>query len=276
MHALPDLLGRADFGRDLDALRIAEEALRELADLGRHGGREQQRLAVRGQFGDDPADVADEAEIEHPVRLVEHEMRHLVELQVLRAHQVADTAGRADDDVRAAAHALLLRTAADAAEDDAGSEPQMGAELPERGLDLERELAGRGQDQGAGGERAGLGRRGGEALQQRQAERAGLAGAGLGDAEQVASLQQHRNAAGLDRGRGGEVLRRQGAQDRLGEAEGGEGLRCHSDVVVSGARGPDRCREMSVRHEPATPRNIGADQFRMSSREGRPKPGKSG
>ena len=69
----------------------------------------------------------------------------------------------------------------------------------------------------------GAAARGGKVLKDRQREGRGLAGAGLGDAEQVMAGEQRRDGAGLDGGGGCEVLRRKGAQDRLGEAERGEG-----------------------------------------------------
>ena len=49
MHLLLDQQRRRDLGLDLDAHRIAQEALAELLDLGRHGRREQHRLALRRQ-----------------------------------------------------------------------------------------------------------------------------------------------------------------------------------------------------------------------------------
>ena len=83
MDVLLDLFGGADLRRDLDAQRVAEEAFGKLADLARHGGGEQHRLPRRaGRAATIVADVADEAEVEHAVGLVEHEMRDLIEQQV--------------------------------------------------------------------------------------------------------------------------------------------------------------------------------------------------
>jgi len=58
-----------------------------------------------------------------------------------------------------------------------------------------------------------------EFLQQRNAEGGRLAGAGLGDAQQVAARQQRRDGAGLDGSGGGVILRRKGTEDRLGYAK---------------------------------------------------------
>ena len=93
----------------------------------------------------------------------------------------------------------------------------MGAVGPDALLDLERELAGRGEDEGAdrrtrrrrGGRaaRAGAARRRRlpagrprrvEALEDRQDERGGLAGAGLGAGEDVAAGEDERDRLALD------------------------------------------------------------------------------
>ena len=46
-----------------------------------------------------------------------------------------------------------------------------------------------------------------------------LAGAGLGDAQQITPRQQRRDGAGLDGGGDGVIFCRQSAQDRLGNAK---------------------------------------------------------
>ena len=202
MHVLLDLVGGADLRRDVDTQRIAEEAFGELPDLARHGRGEQQRLPRLRQGGDDRADIADEAEVQHAVGLIQHKMRDLVEQQVARVHQVADAPWRANDDVRAAAHALLLRPAADAAEDDAGEDRLTGGEAADGGVDLQRQFPRRRQDQHTGVERAGPAARGGKVLKDRQREGRGLARAGLRDAEQVMAGEKRRDGAGLDGGGG--------------------------------------------------------------------------
>ena len=60
---------------------------------------------------------------------------------------------------------------------------------------------------------------GGEVIEDRQREGRGLAGAGLGDADDVAPGEQQRDGLGLDRGGGDVFLFGEGAKDRLCEAE---------------------------------------------------------
>ena len=59
-------------------------------------------------------------------------------------------------------------------------------------------------------------------MEDRQGEGGGLAGAGLGDAQQVAAGQDRGNGQGLDRGGLGIALFGQRLQQGLGEAEGFE------------------------------------------------------
>ena len=67
--------------------------------------------------------------------------------------------------------------------------------------DLGGELAGRRQNERAAGARSGAALDLGQTVEDRQREGRGLAGAGLGDAEQIAALQQFGNGARLDRRR---------------------------------------------------------------------------
>ena len=92
-------------------------------------------------------------------------------------------------------------------------------------LDLQRQFAGRRQDEGACGVAMRLGGFACQVLQHRQGERGGLAGAGLGDAEQIAAGEQVRNGNCLDRRWFEEALSVEGAQQRLGQAERRKGNR---------------------------------------------------
>src|SRR5690349_20312047 len=56
-------------------------------------------------------------------------------------------------------------------------------------------------------------------MQDRQREGCGLAGAGLGDADDVATGERERDGLGLNRGRGDVVFFLEGSRDRVGEAE---------------------------------------------------------
>ena len=69
---------------------------------------EQQRLPRLRAAAEDLFDVGPEADVEHPVGLVEHHEADAAEHQRAAADQVDHAAGRADDDLRPAAKMLDL------------------------------------------------------------------------------------------------------------------------------------------------------------------------
>ena len=70
---LVDALDRGRLRRHLDLDGLLQKLAGQLADLGRHGGREEQVLALGRDAADDLADRLDEAEVQHLVGLVEDE-----------------------------------------------------------------------------------------------------------------------------------------------------------------------------------------------------------
>ena len=94
---------------DGDLGRVGEVLLR------RSGGsaagmvaREQRDLLVVGGVGEDRLDVLGEAHVEHLVGLVEHQEPQLGQVEGALLEVVHDPAGRADDDVHAAAQRAEL------------------------------------------------------------------------------------------------------------------------------------------------------------------------
>ena len=131
----------------LDAQRVLLVALGERDDRPRHGCREQQGAAFLRRGIEDLFKLLAEAHVEHLVGLVEH--RHAQGRQVERAafQMIAKPSGRADDDVRAACQcpALLHRVHSTDAGDDARAGVRV--EPVELLADLDRELAGRRDNQ---------------------------------------------------------------------------------------------------------------------------------
>ena len=85
----------------------------------------------------------------------------------------------------------------------------------------------------------------GEMVQDRQREGRGLAGAGLGDAAEVAAGHHVRDGLGLDRGRGFIAFGGERLLDRGGEAEVGEvgqGLSLSTDAMSPWPSGSARWR----------------------------------
>ncbi len=93
MHHLADQLGGGVLRGDLHGGRVLEELGRQLLDLVREGGREEQGLPLGGQQGQDLLDVPDEAHVEHAVGFIQHQDLQLAEIQVALALVIQQAAG---------------------------------------------------------------------------------------------------------------------------------------------------------------------------------------
>ena len=233
--ALGDVRGGRGPVLDRDLVGLLEVLLRDPADLRRHGRREQRDLLVLGRVGEDGLDVLGEAHVEHLVGLVEHEEAELGEVEGPLLEVVHDPARGADDDVDTAAQRAQLHAVALAAVDGEHLHAGHVRGVPlERLAHLERELAGGGEDEGLRRLLPQV-----EAREDRQREGRGLAGAGLGEADDVAALEQRRDRRGLDRRRRlvADVTER--VEHTVVETqlvEGGQGLRLVLRLVVRGVR----------------------------------------
>ncbi len=101
--ALLDAIDGGRGRRHLDAHRVAQQALRQMLDLRRHGRREQEGLTRLRHARHDLLDRTNETEIQHAVGLVQHQHGDAVEPDVTLLHQVEEPPRRGDDDVEAAA-----------------------------------------------------------------------------------------------------------------------------------------------------------------------------
>jgi len=116
--ALRDFLHRRLFGGHLDAHRLAQDAGGEFLDACRDRGREKERLALLGDFGQNAFDVGREAHVEHAVRFIEHKNFDLVEFHVALLGKVEQPARRGDGDVHALGERINLGALTDAAIND--------------------------------------------------------------------------------------------------------------------------------------------------------------
>jgi hypothetical protein len=165
----------------------------------------EHRLPGLRRHLEEPLHVGQEAQVEHLVGLVEHERVHVGQVERLAVGEVDEPAGRADDDVDPRLEGLELRVVADAAVDRQHAHAAAARGEVEVVGDLDRELARRGHDQRL---RLALGNlgvvgvaRGDAALDDRDAEGQGLAGAGAGLADQVGAEERDRQGHLLDRER---------------------------------------------------------------------------
>ena len=197
-------------------------------DRGRHGGREQHGLPQLGSLRQDALDIGQEAEVEHLVRLVQHQHLDVAEVERAAVRQVEQPSWCADHDLGSAGEAGQLGVVADPAVD--GQHP--GVPAGRGGGDVGADLAG----QLPGGRHhqslrcAGLGQMRvvplaghHDPLQHRDPERQRLAGAGSSLTDHVRAGQGDRDGHRLDRERMGDADLLQGLDDRTEYAEITEG-----------------------------------------------------
>jgi hypothetical protein len=105
---VPDELGRCVPRGHLDRRGTVEEVLREAPDLVGERRREEEVLPTSREQGEDPADVADEAHVEHAVRFVEDEDLDAPEVDRPLLDVVEEAAGGRDDDLGSGAKRTSL------------------------------------------------------------------------------------------------------------------------------------------------------------------------
>ncbi|KAF3803857.1 ATP-dependent RNA helicase DBP4 [Colletotrichum gloeosporioides] len=189
---------------DRDVLGVLEGEAGEVGNLLALSRAEEEGLAGLGQVLDEGVDGGLEAHVHDAVGLVEDEDLEVVDVEAGGLVEVLQhAAGRADENVHLGQTlGFLLETLA--ADDEAGGEGVVAADLAQDVKDLRGELAGRGDDEGA--EAVVLGpSRAVELLENGYNEGEGLAGAGLCGAKDVVALEGEGHGAGLYVGEGLEV-----------------------------------------------------------------------
>ena len=233
---LCDRLRRRRRFRDLDPHGILEKGIDEPLDFRWHRGREEQRLAPRRQHLTDLLDVGNEAHIEHPVGLVDHQDLDAHQHDPATLQMIEQTAGRRNQYIDATIEFLDLFVHRHAADQQRGVEAVVDAVSVEALGALRSELACRGEDQRA--RHPGPGPACLEALDHRQHEGGGLAGTCLGDSENVAARHRDGDGLGLDRRGRGISGRYDGGLELWAErklSEGGVLQKCTSPEHLVGA-----------------------------------------
>jgi hypothetical protein len=199
--------------------RLAQVALRDAADVRRHGGGEQRDLALLRGTTQDRIHGIGKTHRQHFVGLVQHHGTDAIERQRAAVEVIHDSPGRTDDHMGAALERAELRHIALATIDRQHVEAGDGARIfLECFGHLDRKLARRHQYQRLRRLLLDI-----DTRQDRQGEGGGLARAGLGLAQDVGAGQQCGDGGGLDR-RGGFIAHcRDGLEDGVGEAQFREG-----------------------------------------------------
>ena len=186
----------------LDGDRVLQIARGQSLDLWRKSGREQERGALLGQVAQDALQVGQEANVEHAVSFVEHHIFHLVQHRGLGFDVVQQTAWCGHQHFNTAFELCGLRFHVHAAKHHGRAKlGVLGVHLHLLGH-LVGQLTGGQQDQGAHGV-TGWGSGAvfvlDHALQKRQRESSGFAGAGLCGTHDILTRQDHWNGLRLNR-----------------------------------------------------------------------------
>ena len=193
---------------------ILQAPFREGLDGRRHGGGEEEGLALAGRAEvDDLAHVGEEAHVEHAVDLVEDEGFDVTEIEGAPGMEVEEAAGGGDDDVGALFEGFDLLAVADAAIEEGDLVAAVLAVVFEGLGDLVGEFAGGLEDEADGAAGGFVLGEGGEG------EGGGFAGAGLGGPDDVPAFQDEWNGLGLDGGRGGVAGLGDGFEDRVRQSQ---------------------------------------------------------
>ncbi|GJD00511.1 hypothetical protein ColKHC_09336 [Colletotrichum higginsianum] len=231
---------------DRDVLGVPEAQAGQVGYLLALSGTEEQCLPRGGQVLDQGVDGGLEAHVHDTVRFVEHEDLQVIDVEAGGLIEVLQhAAGRADKDVHLGqAFGLLLEALA--ADDEAGREVVVAADLAQDLEDLGGQLAGRGDDEGAKAVVLGPSRAV-QLLEDGDDEGERLSAAGLGGAEDVGALEGEGHGARLDVGEGLEVGFVQAGLGRFAEGEVGEGFVFALGVLMSATEVSIHCDGMRER-----------------------------
>src|SRR5664279_3999235 len=237
----------SQFGADVR--RLGHEGARQGENRARHGRREQHGLLDVGHHAEHPLHVRQETEVEHLVRLVQHQHLDGAQHQMAAVGQIQQPTRGADNQINPVVQGGDLRFVGATAVHRGHREPHVLGGLMQVTGDLYAQLAGRHHDQRAGGAPGGQLSVGsqrqavvqGEPLQQRDAEAESLPHAGASLTDQVGAAQRDRQGQCLD-GEGpldaGFVQR---TDDARVDAEFDEGGGLFLDLGVTDQRVGDGC-----------------------------------
>ena len=179
VEALRDGVYRHPLRLDGDLGRLAHVPPRQVAHPAVQGGAGQHRPALlrRRHPAQDLAHVRHEAHVEQAVRLVDHQGADVRQRHLAGTVEVEQPARRGDEDVHALAQGSFLFLVANASVHAGHLEVEVRAEQLRLLLDLHRQLAGGDDDERESVVEVFLLE---EQLEDRDQERGGLAGSGLG------------------------------------------------------------------------------------------------
>ena len=134
---------------DLDRLRLLQELAGEFLNLAGERGREEKGLPLTRQELHDLADRGNKSHVEHPVGLIKNKELDVCEGLFPSSNQVEKSTRRGDHDIGPLLERLDLGTLAHTPEDRGHGERHVLGVSTDILLDLDDQLSGRGNDEGA-------------------------------------------------------------------------------------------------------------------------------
>ena len=213
-------LGRHLLRGNPEQFAVAHVLFRQRDDPFGHRGRKEQNASPVVRMGEDFLDILDEAHVQHFVGLVEDQVLEFPDVKRSPVQVVEYPARRSDDHVDAFGQSAELFAHRSAAVD--GRDRQLAAAVQRQQFlgHLQRQFARGHEDQGLS---RALKRA--EPFENRQAERGGLAGPGLGlrdDVVRLFGVEQSGNCQPLYGRRGLEAFRANRLERPVGQPEGAE------------------------------------------------------
>ena len=150
VHPLGDgtTLAAGRLGVQLD--RIVEDLVGKFGQAGSfQGGGEQHGVLAVTRLFHDAVHILDEAHVQHAVRFIQHQHLDVVALELFLFYVLQQATRGGHDYVGGLGQGRQLLFMADAADDGLDAEMGVHRQRPGMGTDLQRQLAGRGQDQHA-------------------------------------------------------------------------------------------------------------------------------
>ena len=201
IDGLRDAHGRGRLPLDVDRDRILEQLPGQPRDRWWHRGAEEQGLVAGRNVAEDFLDLGQEAHVEHPVGLIEHEVLEARELGIRKPEVVEQPAWRGDDHVGATAEGVLLRIHPHTAEHRRRRDGCMDGQIVEMLENLGRQFPSRRDHERSGGAAGFVD----QAVQDREQEGGGFAAAGHGAGEDVPAGEGWGNGVELNGSWAGEA-----------------------------------------------------------------------
>ena len=156
INKLIDGLGCGRCGRHLYLHRLMKNGVGQLHDIGRHGGREKERLAFCGQNSQEPFYIVNKAHVEHAVGLIQHKNLNFPNRYKFLIHQVEQATGGGNQNIHAVFEGVDLTVLVYTAKDDGAAQTGMSAIIFDALPNLNGELTSRCYDEGPNGTTAAL------------------------------------------------------------------------------------------------------------------------